>query len=369
MNTREQFFALLRGGLWGEAANPPDFPAGTDWEAIFRLAQQQTVEAVVYDGLLMLPADLYPEPPLLRQWCARMARIEQSHELINQGLAEVTTRLQEEGVHPVLLKGQGVARNYPLPHHRHCGDIDLYIGAREYKRVCRIVQQWGIDPAGNSENSRHYDFRFKGIIVELHRVAQRLNNPFRNRTFQRWTTRHLAADQVKKEHVGETEVWLPPANFDALYIFSHAFQHFMQGGVGLRQFCDWARYLHRFNHDINREALTRDLTAFGLMHAWRLFSPVAVEYLGLPEEEMPLYTPCSPRKTNTILGHILKDGNFGFHGQASQPPKGYLGKKLHSLKRIQKRLWKLFPLFPKEVISHSVAHLIEGTIQVIKDRS
>ena len=371
MNTREQFFALLRSGLWGSAANPSDFPANTDWKAIFRLAQQQTVSAIVHDGFSTLPADLHPAPPLLHQWYAYVAKIEQSHELINQRLAEVTMRLQEEGIHSILLKGQGVAEHYRIPNHRHCGDIDLYIGAKEYKRIYKVVQQWGIDPESDFENTKHYHFRFKGVSIEVHHTAQDLNNIFCNRAFQRWTKYHLSADRIRKWAVGETEVWLPPVNFDALYIFSHACQHFFQGGIGVRQFCDWARYLHRFNRDIDREALIQNLATFGLTDVWQQFSPVAVEYLGLPEKEMPLYTPCPPKKTERIVTHILKDGNFGFNrrvGQASQRPKGYVSGKLYSFRRIQGRLWKLLPLFPKEVVSHSSTHLVKGIIRIIKYR-
>ena len=368
MSTIEQCFALLRCGLWGGTANPSDFPESTDWKAIYRFAKQQTVEAILYDGLSTLPSHLYPESSLLRQWYTYVVKIEQSHKLVNQRLTEVVAHLQTEGIQPVLLKGQGIAQNYLTPNHRHCGDIDLYIGKKEHKRCCKVIGNWDIGPTDFSQNKKHHSFMFKGVNIELHRIAQHLENPLSNRRFQDWTERHLSAGNIRKWEIDGVELWLPPANFDALYIFSHLYRHFFQGGIGLRQFCDWVRYLHRFRHSINRQVLERDLTDFGLARVWRLFGPIAVEYLGLPEEEMPLYIPAYSKSAETIVGYILKDGNFGSFSRMSPRPKGYLKKKLYSLRHIQKRTWQLFPLFPKEVISNSTAHVIDRIVQLIKFR-
>ena len=47
-----QFLELLRAGLWGVAADPEIFKSDSvDWKAVLRVAKEQTMMAVVADGI------------------------------------------------------------------------------------------------------------------------------------------------------------------------------------------------------------------------------------------------------------------------------------------------------------------------------
>ena len=61
--TDSQFFALLRSGLWNEVPDRAPFAGGADWEALYRLAFQQTVVPLVTDGINRLPGELLPAEP------------------------------------------------------------------------------------------------------------------------------------------------------------------------------------------------------------------------------------------------------------------------------------------------------------------
>ena len=54
-------------------------------------------------------------------------------------LAELVTLLRSHGIEGILLKGQGLARDYPVPHHRMCGDIDFYTGS-DYERNGKLIR-------------------------------------------------------------------------------------------------------------------------------------------------------------------------------------------------------------------------------------
>ena len=49
-NTIEQFFALIRSGLWGGKAASSPFDGGADWEALLRLASMQSLTGIFADG-------------------------------------------------------------------------------------------------------------------------------------------------------------------------------------------------------------------------------------------------------------------------------------------------------------------------------
>ena len=61
--TDGQFFALLRSGLWNEVPERDPFAVGTDWEALYRLAFEQTVVPLVTDGINRLPREFLPADP------------------------------------------------------------------------------------------------------------------------------------------------------------------------------------------------------------------------------------------------------------------------------------------------------------------
>lgn len=96
-----------------------------------------------FDGISSLPAELRPPRALYLKWAARTAQIEQANKRLNQLLPELNTLYREAGLHPVLLKGQGIGTNYRTPLHRQCGDIDIYLGKQGQPIANRLLLQQG----------------------------------------------------------------------------------------------------------------------------------------------------------------------------------------------------------------------------------
>ncbi|MEA4917640.1 nucleotidyltransferase family protein [Proteiniphilum sp.] len=366
----QQFFALLRCGLWGGLPDKGLFSGATDWDAILAMATMQTVRGILFDAVMELPAGLQPPAQWMRELHRVVIRIEQSHELLHRRIAEVVPLLQSAGIRPVLLKGQGVARNYPNPLRRQCGDIDLYVGEEDYEKACRIVDGWGNVSGKESESLKHAHFRRNGVVVEVHRIAERLYRPVLDNRFQVWTKKQLSGSTLKVLNVKGVDIFLPPVNFNVLYIFNHAYHHFLCGGVGLRQLCDWVMYLNAFSTEIDSCQLETDLKAFGLSRAWRIFGVLAVNELGLPEEKMPLYSPVHGRQSRKVLEKILQSGNFGqYASRRMRRPKGYFQGKWHSLIYMHTHLGAIVLLFPKDVVAYYSYFLYNGVKQVVLDKS
>ena len=77
--------------------------------------------------------------------------------------------------------------------------------------------------------------------------------------------------------------------------------------------CDWCRLLWVYRDSFDKELLERRLIIMGLMTEWWSFSELAICYLGLPMEAMPLCNNRGKwkRKSNRILSFIMETGNFG----------------------------------------------------------
>ena len=348
----QSFFELLRSGLWEKPADISMFDGtDTDWQMIYQLAQRQAVLGVVFDGIETLPPELRPPRTLYIQWCARVAQIETANEHLNEVAIEILTRYKNIGLRPVLLKGQGIAAYYPIPKHRQCGDIDVYVGKEKYVRAKQLMERIG-GIAGNEESIKHQDFEYKNAQIEIHRIAATLHHPAANRKMNNFIEKWLSGKSYPVKIPGG-HIPTPAPTFNAVYLFIHAFNHFLSSGIGLRQLCDWALLIKVTNNDIDRTEVTAQLSAMKLLKAAGSFAYITTTYLGLSPDYIPFPIKSSKEDGERLLADILMAGNFGQHDFRVKPrPKGYWTGKWHTFTRAVKRCNELRQYAPSEAISY-----------------
>lgn len=246
-----QFYELLRIGLRLRLhARESLFASGrTDWPALYRLAVQQGVPGVAWDGVRMLPEALRPPRDLYRQWAGMALRMECDNRRMNKRLAEVHEVMTERLRMPyALLKGQGTAQAYPVPERRLCGDIDLYVGRKAMRHLAPSLLHHGFVPGRRS--AKHTGYNYKGVEVEFHRMAALFFDPCRARRLRRLVDEWfplgragaaLAADEAK---CGRS-IPVPPDWFEAAFAVVHFRNHLSLEGVGMRHLCDWYVLRHR----------------------------------------------------------------------------------------------------------------------------
>lgn len=347
MTTEQKAFtALIRAGLWGAEADASLFSAQTDWAALYRRGQQQALLGILLDGIQTLPPDLRPERTFYLQWCAAVFRIEETNKKLNAAIGDLYALLRAKGVNPVLLKGQGVARNYPHPLHRQCGDIDLFVGENPYELVNLILCREGKETSLPS--AKHSHFEWRGVVVENHRRLALMKRPRADRQLQRIIARWHETDQTFRFVLEGCEVTVPPVEFDAVFLLQHMVNHLLTSGIGFRQVCDWMCLLHHYSGSLDKESVANDLKSLGLDKAARVFGAMAVDCLGLPETDLPLRFNADDAALGQILfDEIWDSGNFGKADARKKPrPKGYWSGKWHSFANVlarQRRLRKIAP--------------------------
>ena len=355
--SQTQFLELLRAGLWGVAADPEIFkPDSVDWKAVLRIAKEQTMMVVVADGIETLPKELWPAKEAMMKLAMMRIKTEQAHRLLNSTITQIVNALEAEGVHSVLLKGQGIAQNYRRPESRTCGDIDLYTGLGGYTRAYEIIEALheGRPHKEAAECTHHLHTDLNGVEVEIHRQTSFLHGKRMDANFQEWSKQSLdelfGSEALEMWDNGGTAVALAPATYNAFFILHHAVRHMTTEGVGFRQICDWVMLLHRCHSQVEVQLLSRKLKELRMERIWAEFGRLAVNYLGLPADELPLAPAnLAPTcRTHKLLQHIFISGNFGrFDANGrdhSQVP--YLVRKWRSFTFQSKRLVKLFRLFP-----------------------
>lgn len=371
-----QFLELLRAGLWAVASDSEIFnPDSTDWRAILRIAKEQTMLAVVADGIETLPKELWPPKEVMMKLAMMRLKIEQTHALLNSTIAQIVQALDAQGVPSVLLKGQGIAQNYLRPESRTCGDIDLYTGHDGYQKAFEIIESLHEGRAHKeaAEWEHHMHTDLNGVEVEIHRKASFLEGKRIDDNFQEWTRRTLdeqfGTDGLEVWNNAGTHVALAPVTYNAFFILHHAVRHMTTEGVGFRQICDWTMLLHKCHAQVDVQLLGRKLKELHMETIWKEFGRLVVNFLGLPASELPL-APVDLRPTRTtykLLQHIFISGNFGhFDANGCDRSKApYLVKKWRSFTFQSRRLMKLFGLFPGYSLAYMWHWFTGGVVRFV----
>lgn len=107
--------------------------------------------------------------------------------------------------------------------------------------------------------------------------------------------------------------------------------------------------LHAKHDVVDRAELSDILHRLDLTDAWQVFGCIAVDWLGLPKEEMPFYDAKCARRAKRALKIILKEGNFGTEWKMSKKHRKQSGLKrsMTTFFSIQIRQWRLLWVFPK----------------------
>ena len=346
--TDRQFFALLRSGLWNEVPERAPFDGGVDWEALYRLAFEQTVGPLVTDGVNRLPKECLPaEPERLDPFLGDMMATAQRNRVLDSFIPKLFHALRDIPV--VLVKGQSLAQDYPDPERRQPGDIDLLLPPSSYAAAKDILLPKATHISKEDLQTLHQGMHFYSVEVEIHGSISTLMSRKLDRQLAALLKEQFDGRTLPTVTIGGAEIPVPEANFNALYIFVHFLQHYWSGGVGLRQFVDWMTFVSVHKRDIHPVILEQRLEELGLLNLWKVFTGFAQEYLGCPAEKLPLAARPDPRKNTRIWRFIRHCGNFGKKQDRKRKKESYLVRKIHSLWRlvIADRL-RHFPVFPKE---------------------
>ncbi len=357
--TATLFIELLRSGLWNHPVRTELFEGeDVDWAAIAEMATQQTTAGLLGVGLSQLPKQMVPR--YLKMVNTReVVEIEDKNQQMNTFLPKLFAVFEKEGVHPWLIKGQGVGQDYADPLKRVPGDIDVFFPeVEEYERMrhlfLRKLPKESI--SADTPKTKNFEFFQQDIYIELHgRVVAEVNRKC-NRHFQEFLQEVKAMPARRWNGVP-----LPPPAFDAVFIFTHLVRHYFGGGIGLRQVCDWMRFLHRHGKDIDKDLLGRHLERLGLMKLWKVFGAMAVDFLGCPQEDMPFYESRERKRGERILLYILESGNFGYYDKRTMSSSSiYLVRRFKAFWGHLQMKFRNLTMFPEESVYGIPSFIIDG---------
>lgn len=319
MSTEDLFFQILRSILWGDP-DPIQHSEwrikDEDWRKVLAMANRQGCLHAFGVWILQHHIDTPFNTTLRTNTFATLQR----QARLNRLAADVISLLQDRGIRAVLMKGYGSALLYPDPDMRSYGDVDVYVGEKNYLHAAQEVTEAYPDHYWHSplHGGIHYILCLDKQCdrnIELHRVTMEFADEAGNRVFQDYTVRNMEGPLPVASIYG-TDVSLPRAAYNALYVFMHAWHHFEGSGVGFRQLGDWALAVHHAYRQATPSEWDRQvaemqtvLDALHMTAVWQTFGHVIINILGLPQSEFPLYTDRYRQRATRLTRQLLRDGH------------------------------------------------------------
>lgn len=364
------FFELLQVAL-GNRDRLSKAPSAEEWEEIYAESERQAITGILLHGIEKLPAEQRPAKVFLLQWIGVGEIIKQQNSLLNGRCMELTSNLSAAGLHPTILKGQGIAQCYPetLQKLRQPGDIDVYVdcGLRKALEFAESLGQKNVEWDYKHLHLKVWD----DTEVEMHYHVEVLLNLWKNRKLQKWFKEHEtelfahANDNLNArsamplglsknlnlkantDRTNDTNRFVTPTvEFNVFYILLHIYRHFLYEGVGFRQVIDYYFVLKNLNDNlnVNESYAYKAVREFGMTRFARGLMWVMHEVLGMPREWM-LWEP-DEKEGRYILEQVMTGGNFGHHDERLK----HSGGKLGAVKAILTHNMHLLTHYPSDVI-------------------
>ena len=344
------FLSLVRLGIGHGTVNGSRFTFNgsdsVDWMAVKSLAEKQGLSAIVLDGLNLVQGEGFKvkgssnsalttdsklstlNTQLKLEWIGEVLQYEQRYAVYEKNIRDLAAFYRKHSIRMMLLKGYGLSLNYPVPNHRPCGDLDIYLFGEQEKADKLIEEELGI----KIDNSHHHHsvFQFQGETIENHydflNVHVRKSNK-RMEAKLKELCHTETTESLTTDNPNETNIVFPSVEFNAIYLLRHCAAHFASTEMTVRQVLDWGFFMEKHHREIKWDEYIPYIKQEGMYRFYNLLGLFCMSHLGFDASVFHgLYSDgLFERFSNEILEPEFKDRENG--------------RLLHSLSVKPRRWW------------------------------
>ena len=282
-----------------------------DWNSVFALANQQAIPVLLVDGLQMYLSKHPEAKPFANesvvdkqkriQWLGQVMAYERLYAKHEKVMIDLARQYSAKGIRMMVLKGYGLSLDWPVPNHRPVGDLDIYNFGKWQEADALVEEQCGIKVDDGHEH--HTVFNFKGVAVEnhydfintkAHRDAPKIEAKLKA----------LAENSCKEIEVQGAKIYLPSADFNAIFLMRHMGQHFAGEHLNLRQVLDWGFFVRAHHDEVDWNGAIAFLKEIGLYTFFNQVNAICIDFLGFDEAVFP-FVERKEEQEERIIADIL----------------------------------------------------------------
>lgn len=285
-----------------------------DWNLLSKMARKQNILPLFFEAASgiegYVSASVYAKDQL-DTFAMVAAQIQRSC-----AFADVYEKLTQQGIYPIVMKGIICRQLYgELGEHRPSGDEDILVEIKDFHKVQEILEREGyvcdFSDVTKKQLTQLQEVSFRNseqkLTLEVHTNIIGKENDERAKMNAFFENVHARGQMVG---VYGTEFKTLEPTDALLFLILHAYKHFQNRGVGIRQAMDILLYYKEHKNKISMEYLRSALKTCKAESFWMDILYIGKNYLGLTKEE-PEFTCCP----DALLQDMMYAGVFGKDGK------------------------------------------------------
>lgn len=278
----ENLLALTRLGI-GHHANI--IIQSIDWPALKDIADQQGLTAIVLDGIERIQQECNLPIDLKLQWIGEVLQDYESRYVeYEKTIGEMAGFYNQHGFKMMVLKGYACSLDWTKPEHRPCGDIDIWQFGNQKEADAILCKEKGMEI--DNSHRHHTVFDWNGYMVENHYDMLTVDANKTNMILES-ILKECAMDDSNYVDIGGEKVYLPSANFNALYLLRHMLMHFVGTKMNIRQLIDWGFFWEKQGNDVDVKWLSELLEKHHMSAFFNIINGICVVELGFQSTIFP----------------------------------------------------------------------------------
>ena len=273
------------------------------WSDLFPISAQQSISAIVWDDIQyaiaqgQIPVEQQPAKALRIQWALATEQVERKYARQKAVIAKLAQFFAGYGIKMMILKGYGLSLNYPVPNHRPCSDIDIWL-FEEQKTADGTIKRYSVQQKADNLLREHFNidvdedkhhhtvFYVDGVMVENHYDFLNIHAHRSNRVIEA-RLQALTQQDMEKIEVNGNAVYLPSPDFHALFMLRHSASHFAAERIVIRHLLDWRYFVEKYTTKIDWEELHKIAEQMNMHCFLNCMNAICIDKLGLPSNVVP----------------------------------------------------------------------------------
>ncbi len=306
------FIRLLKCGAFG-IMEPLEPMNNFKWLKLIHLSVNQECMGLAYDGLIRYinAHQTILAEKVTDEWNEVVKRCEDSALKMNNCIVEMFDIFTREPrlFYPVLLRGRGMALNYPNPLHYYCSNIDWYIPTEE---KAREADAWAKREAKikDDDNPNRLQYIFKDVAVANNHFAQELLDRKLNKTLQTLVIREKSYFMPNTVRINATNVEILPPTINLFVQILYVMQHLLAGGIKPQMLIDLGVLVRKLGNQIDYIKIERWLNELKLQKIADYEGGLLIRLFGFKKEEIPFMQKHYESATEAFVNYIFSDENM-----------------------------------------------------------
>lgn len=242
----------------------PEKPDTVSWDYVYRLAMHNSIQSLAYYGALLAPEQ--PDQQVLNSWKKDLLFTVSRQTQMDQARERLASKMDEEEVDYLYLKGILLQNYYPKPGMRQMSDNDILyrfeneedrnLGSKSQKKMREIMDSLGAKPISDDGIVDVYLFEPLSLF-EMHR-------DFLGPDHKLFGYYHNLFDRaIIEDNERPHQLSLTPEEHYVLMLV-HSYKHFSGGGCGPREIFDCHQFIQANGNTMDWSLVNQKLKETGL---------------------------------------------------------------------------------------------------------